>query len=143
MQVTTIFIKCSVMGEEVLSVLIVVVSVVVVVTGTVFVASAGFLRISFGALIVSLSFSLVFSTLSSILLEASVKLPQESFPVALLRAILSAAGKQTVSGIALLALLFVVAAAAARACGLLEDIQILLDAHKAFTDEGDAEIVQR
>nr|CCC95533.1 unnamed protein product [Trypanosoma congolense IL3000] len=112
---------------------------VVVVVGAVYIAVGGFIQMSCGGLIISTGLSLGFSVFSMVMLEMCGGVLNDFFPEVLTKAILTAASEQTVSGVALLAILVVVSASASRLCGILEDIQILLDTHKGFVDESESE----
>ncbi|KAH9598220.1 hypothetical protein LSM04_007726 [Trypanosoma melophagium] len=102
--------------------------------GAVTIVRGGFFRLAVGALVVALLLSIFLSSCAVLLLEASSDLPNNVLLVSVMRAVLGAIAQPTISGIVLLAMLVVGASIASRVCGLIEDIQILLDAHKAFVD---------
>ncbi|KEG07597.1 hypothetical protein DQ04_09321030 [Trypanosoma grayi] len=91
-----------------------------------------------GALVVALFVSVALSSCAAVLLEASSGFSSDIFAVAFVRAVLAAIAQPTITGIALLAVLVVGAASAARVGGLVEDIQILLDAHKAVVEDNNS-----
>ncbi|RNF24886.1 uncharacterized protein Tco025E_02499 [Trypanosoma conorhini] len=106
----------------------------VALAGAVVVARGGFIRLAVGALIVALLLSVVLSSCAVTLLEASSGFPADVTSVVFLRGALAAVAQPTVAGIALLAMLVLLALSTARVCGLVEDIQILLEAHKGVAE---------
>ncbi|KAH8616034.1 hypothetical protein ERJ75_000518100 [Trypanosoma vivax] len=114
----------------------------VTVAGMVAIAGGGLLRMAFGALVVALCLSIPVSSCVMWLLEASGGAAQELIPVALLRAVLASVAQPTVGSVALLAVLVVVSSGASQMCGLVEDVQILLDSHIAFSDASAAATVR-
>ncbi|KAF8281592.1 hypothetical protein TcYC6_0007290 [Trypanosoma cruzi] len=103
-------------------------------SGAVTIVHGGFIRLAIGALIVALLISIIFSSCAVLLLEASSSFPTDVVPVIFLRGALGAVAQPTIAGIVLLAMLVVLAMSTSRVCGLVEEIQILLDAHKAVAE---------
>ncbi|RNF06048.1 hypothetical protein TraAM80_04202 [Trypanosoma rangeli] len=106
----------------------------VALAGAVVIARGGFIRLAVGALIVALLLSVILSSCAVTLLEASSGFSADAAAVVFLRGALAAMAQPTIAGIVLLAMLVVLAMSTARVCGLVEDIQILLDAHKAVAE---------
>ncbi|ORC91475.1 uncharacterized protein TM35_000064800 [Trypanosoma theileri] len=122
------------MLDVLLSSFVLLVVALITFAGAAIIVRGGFFRLAVGALVMALLLSILLSSCAVLLLQATSDLPQNILFVSVIRAVLGAVAQPTISGIVLLAMLFVGASSASRVCGLIEDIQILLDAHKAFLD---------